>query len=185
MSSASGHQLGRARACSSTPSNPIPRSSSLSCRVFGKGCLCVNPGQLSKGTGGGTYAELAVHPMPREMLAKKQEGERAPCPLRSTSRFEQGGEPSYTPKLGTCVFFFFGSSKDRTRWFCGEKNWSIIQVASCFCFFVLHPSGVFCIVLQVFYVICILQKYVRGAIRDRAVKYYSRMFLDCEAPFYT
>ncbi|CAN0321338.1 unnamed protein product, partial [Hapterophycus canaliculatus] len=40
-----------------------------------QGCLCVNPGQLAKGTGGGTYAELAVHPMPREVLAKKQEGE--------------------------------------------------------------------------------------------------------------
>lgn len=40
-----------------------------------QGCLCVNPGQLAKGTGGGSYAELAVHPMPQEMLAKKQEGE--------------------------------------------------------------------------------------------------------------
>eukprot|EP00904_Undaria_pinnatifida_P004135 jgi/Undpi1/13722/HiC_scaffold_9.g03375.m1 len=38
-----------------------------------QGCLCVNPGQLAKGTGGGTYAELAVHPMPQDMLAKKQE----------------------------------------------------------------------------------------------------------------
>ncbi|CAB1103712.1 unnamed protein product [Ectocarpus sp. CCAP 1310/34] len=37
-----------------------------------QGCLCVNPGQLSKGMGGGTYAELAVHPIPQETLAKKQ-----------------------------------------------------------------------------------------------------------------
>ena len=44
--------------------------------LAGQGCLCVNPGQLAKGTGGGTYAELAVHPMPQDMLAKKQEGER-------------------------------------------------------------------------------------------------------------
>ena len=36
----------------------------------------MNPGQLAKGSGGGTYAELAVHPMPRDMLTKKQEGER-------------------------------------------------------------------------------------------------------------
>ena len=40
-----------------------------------QGCLCVNPGQLAKGPGGGTYAELAVHPMDKKVLEKKQEGE--------------------------------------------------------------------------------------------------------------
>ncbi|CAN0438366.1 unnamed protein product, partial [Laminaria digitata] len=48
-----------------------------------QGCLCVNPGQLAKGTGGGTYAELAVHPMPQDMLAKKQEGEQHERPFHT------------------------------------------------------------------------------------------------------
>lgn len=40
-----------------------------------QGCLCVNPGQLTKGTGGGTYAELAVHPIPQDVLSKAEAGE--------------------------------------------------------------------------------------------------------------
>lgn len=40
-----------------------------------QGCLCINPGQLARGTGGGTYAELAVHPIPKATLEKKQDGE--------------------------------------------------------------------------------------------------------------
>ncbi|CAM9929011.1 unnamed protein product, partial [Discosporangium mesarthrocarpum] len=37
-----------------------------------QGCLCVNPGQVARGTGGGTYAEMAIHPMPKEALEKVQ-----------------------------------------------------------------------------------------------------------------
>lgn len=48
--------------------------SSISCLCY-QGCLCVNPGQLARGTGGGTYAELAVHPIPKATLEKKQDGE--------------------------------------------------------------------------------------------------------------
>jgi DNA polymerase alpha subunit B len=40
-----------------------------------RGCLCINPGQLSKGPGGGSFAELTVHPMPEEELRQVPEGE--------------------------------------------------------------------------------------------------------------
>lgn len=69
------HQPGRPVSCVLSWLSLIIHPGSLS--LTDQGCLCVNPGQLAKGTGGGTYAEMAVHPMPREMLAKKQEGE---CP---------------------------------------------------------------------------------------------------------
>ncbi len=40
-----------------------------------RGCLCVNPGKLSRGSSGGTFAELVVHPLPKAELEKSaQEG---------------------------------------------------------------------------------------------------------------
>ncbi|KAG5177638.1 DNA polymerase alpha/epsilon subunit B-domain-containing protein [Tribonema minus] len=33
-----------------------------------RGCVCVNPGALTRGGGGGTYAALALHPLPRAEL---------------------------------------------------------------------------------------------------------------------
>ena len=35
------------------------------------GTLVVNPGQLTKNTSGGTYAELAVHPMKKDQIIGK------------------------------------------------------------------------------------------------------------------
>ncbi len=51
-----------------------------------RGCLCVNPGKLSRGSGGGTFAELVVHPLPKAELEKSaQEGTEA-VPLRVAER---------------------------------------------------------------------------------------------------
>ncbi|CAM9546649.1 unnamed protein product [Chrysoparadoxa australica] len=40
-----------------------------------KGCLCINPGQLAKGNGGGTFAHMAVHPIPKAKLEKAKPDE--------------------------------------------------------------------------------------------------------------
>ncbi len=51
-----------------------------------RGCLCVNPGQLSRGSGGGTFAELVVHPLPKEELEKYSKDGTETVPLRVSER---------------------------------------------------------------------------------------------------
>ena len=38
------------------------------------GALCINPGTLTKGGGGGTYAMLNIHPLPFDRLEKMAPG---------------------------------------------------------------------------------------------------------------
>jgi DNA polymerase alpha subunit B len=33
-----------------------------------RGCLCINPGHLARGTSGGTFAQITIHPLPKEEL---------------------------------------------------------------------------------------------------------------------
>jgi len=59
-----------------------------SLRCFAKnvdGVLAVNPGYLSRGTGGGTYARIAIHPAKKEWLDSRGDGETLAheVPLRS------------------------------------------------------------------------------------------------------
>uniref|UniRef100_A0A7S3URV2 DNA polymerase alpha subunit B n=1 Tax=Heterosigma akashiwo TaxID=2829 RepID=A0A7S3URV2_HETAK len=49
------------------------------------GVLCLNPGFLAKGAGAGTYAEVTVHPAPRDQLEKVQPQSKA-IPARVAER---------------------------------------------------------------------------------------------------
>jgi len=40
-----------------------------------KDTLCINPGQLSKGQAGGTYASMSILPLSEESLSKNQDAE--------------------------------------------------------------------------------------------------------------
>jgi hypothetical protein len=39
--------------------------------------LLINPGHLAKGTAGGTYVELTVHPFPKDYLEKEIEKDKS------------------------------------------------------------------------------------------------------------
>ena len=54
----------------------VPSRLATFARPLSNGTLAINPGQLAKGTSGGTYARLNIYPIPADMLQKAQEGGR-------------------------------------------------------------------------------------------------------------
>ena len=56
----------------------VPSRLATFARRLGNGTLAINPGQLTKGASGGTYARFEVHPIPEKQLAKVTSGQPLP-----------------------------------------------------------------------------------------------------------
>ena len=59
----------------------VPSRLATFARPLSNGTLAINPGQVAKGTSGGTYARLNIHPLSSELLTKAQAGGSASMPL--------------------------------------------------------------------------------------------------------
>ena len=59
----------------------VPSRLATFARPLSNGTLAINPGQVAKGTSGGTYARLNIHPIPSEHLEKVKSGGNASMPL--------------------------------------------------------------------------------------------------------
>ena len=59
----------------------VPSRLATFARPLSNGTLAINPGQLAKGTSGGTYARLNIYPIPADMVQKAQEGGSASGPM--------------------------------------------------------------------------------------------------------
>jgi DNA polymerase alpha subunit B len=52
------------------------------------GSLVVNPGQLVKGSSGGTFAKLTINPIPAEELRKRSSDDTVPHDVHSRTRVD-------------------------------------------------------------------------------------------------